>query len=168
MAFEVDSYRFVDFITRKVIHSWIDLEQPGEIPWTALERPLSESRIAAISSGGLALRADRPFDQEGERKNPWWGDPSFRVIPADATEGDVEIYHLHIDPSYGRQDLNCVLPLRRLASLEMSGEIGSVSPRHYSFMGYVLDASELLQESVPAMVRGLQEDQVDLALLVPI
>ena len=168
MSKDVDSYRFVDFITRKVIQSWISLEDPGEIPWTPLEKPLSESRVAVISSAGVALLTDRPFDQEGERKDPWWGDPGFRVIPADATEADVEIYHLHIDPSFGRKDLNCVLPLKRLATLAEGGEIGNVSPRHYSFMGYVLDASKLLQESVPAMVQGLQEDQVDLALLVPI
>ena len=80
----------------------------------------------------------------------------------------MEIHHLHIDPSFGHQDLNCVLPLQRLAELEASGEIGSVAPRHYSFMGYTLDATPLLENSVPSMIQCLQEDQVDLVLLVPI
>jgi hypothetical protein len=168
MANEVDSFRFVDFLTRKVIQSWIALEDGGEIPWTPLEKPVSETRVAVVSSGGIALRKDRPFDQEGERKNPWWGDPSYRVIPSDATEADTEIYHLHIDASFGRRDLNCVFPLQRLSELASAGEIGGTAPRHYSFMGYMLDPSVLLEESVPAMVRELNEDQVDLVLLVPI
>ncbi len=168
MATEVDSFRFVDFITRKVIQSWIELEEIREIPWTPVGKPISEARVAAVSSGGIALRSDRPFDQEGERRNPWWGDPSFRVIPSEATEADTEIYHLHIDAGFGRRDLNCVLPLLRLSEMASAGEIGSVAPRHYSFMGYMLDPSDLLEDSVPAMVRGLKEDQVDLVLLVPI
>lgn len=168
MTQKVDSYRFVDFMTRKVAEGWIAREEPREIPWAPLDRPLEESRVSLISSGGIALKSDQPFDHEVERRDPWRSDPSFRVLPRTATEEDVEIYHLHIDPSFGRRDLNCVLPLQRLAELEASGEIGSVAPRHYSFMGYTLDPTTLLEESTPSMVRLLQEDQVDLVVLVPI
>jgi hypothetical protein len=168
MSHEVDSYRFVDFVTRRVVEGWIAKERPKEIPWTPLKTPLRESRVALISSGGIALKSEEPFDQEGERRNPWWGDPSFRVLPRTATERDVEIYHLHIDPGFGRSDLNCVFPLQRLAELEDSGEIGAMAPRHYSFMGYVLDPTTLLEESTPAMIQFLEEDQVDLVVLVPI
>jgi hypothetical protein len=149
------------------VKAWIDREEAGEIPWTPLEKPLSECTVALISSGGIALKTDLPFDQEGERRNPWWGDPSFRIIPADASEADVEIYHLHIDPSFGRNDLNCLLPLQRLAEMRDAGEIGGSAPRHYSFMGYILEPTALLTQSVPAIIRHLREDQVDLALLVP-
>jgi len=168
MTHEVDSYRFVDFITRQVVKGWIAKEGPKEIPWTPPRRTLSECTVALISSGGIALKSDEPFDQDGERRNPWWGDPSFRVLPCTATEKDVEIYHLHVDGSFGRQDLDCVLPLRRLAELEASGEIGRVAPRHYSFMGYTVDPTDLLEKSIPEMIHLLQEDQVDLAVLVPI
>jgi hypothetical protein len=167
MTNRVDSFRFLDFITRKVLKGWIDREPAREIPWTPLEKPLTESRVASISSGGIALKNDIPFDQEGERQNPWWGDPSFRVLPNTATQDDVEIYHLHINPEFGRRDLNCILPLHRLAELEESGEIGDSAPRHYSFMGYTLDPTDLLEKTTPEMVRLLKEDQVDLVLLVP-
>jgi hypothetical protein len=43
---------------------------------------------------------------EGERQNPWWGDPSFRAIPNTATEQDVRINHLHVDTSYAERDLD--------------------------------------------------------------
>ena len=168
MTHQVDSYRFVDFVTRKVVQGWIAREEPKESPWAPLRKPLREATVALISSGGIALKCDEPFDQEGERRDPWWGDPSFRVLPRRATEEDVEIYHLHIDASFGRRDLNCVLPLQRLAELEGSGEIGRMAPRHYSFMGYVLDPTTLLEESTPALIRCLEEDQVDVVVLVPI
>ena len=167
MTTPTDSYRFLDFFSRRLAKAWIAREPQREIPWTPLEKPLSECTVAMISSGGIALRTDAPFDQEGERRNPWWGDPSFRVIPKHATENDIEIYHLHIDPSFGREDLNCLLPLRRLEELEGTGEVGGAAPRHYSFMGYILDPTDLLEKSTPAIIRHLKNDQVDLVLLVP-
>ena len=113
----VDSYRFISGITKRMIKSWISMERPREIPWTPLAKPLSECTVSLISSAGIALKTDRPFDQEGERRNPWWGDPSYRILPNTATSQDVRLYHLHIDPSCAEQDLNCLFPLQRLQEL---------------------------------------------------
>ena len=165
---QVDSYRFLDFITRRMVKAWIGLESPKEIPWTPLVKPLAECTVAMVSTGGVALKTDRPFDQQGERNNPWWGDPSYRVLPRATTAQDVRIYHQHIDPRFGLQDLNCMLPLQRLIELEDAGEIGAAAPHHYSFMGYILQPHVLLKESTPAMIRHLQEEQVDVVLLVPV
>jgi D-proline reductase (dithiol) PrdB len=144
MTDSVDSFRFLDFITRKILKEWIAREPAREIPWTPLGKPLAACTVAAVSSGGVALKVDEPFDQEGERRNPWWGDPSYRALPGNATSQDVEVYHLHINPAFGRQDLNCLLPLDRLAEMEASGEIGRSAPRHYSYMGYQIDPTDLL------------------------
>ena len=70
-----------------------------------------------ISSGAMALKSDTPFDQEGERKNPWWSDPTHRVIPRNARGEDLEFYHLHVDDSFAREDLNVLLPLELLAEM---------------------------------------------------
>jgi D-proline reductase (dithiol) PrdB len=163
----VDSFRFVDIVTRKILKTWMEREPLRPIPWTPLEKPLSECTVAAVTSGAVALRSDKPFDQEGERRNPWWGDPSYRVLPASATEADTEVYHLHINPAFGRKDLNCLLPLQRLQALAAAGEIGRSAPRHYSYMGYQIDPTALLERSAPAMIRSMKEDRVDLVLLVP-
>src|ERR1043166_9690686 len=48
------------------------------------------------------------FDQEGEKRDPWWGDPSFRAIPLGTTEKDVRLYHMHIDPRFGESDFDLV------------------------------------------------------------
>ena len=61
---QIDSYRFLDGITRRMVKTWVSLGKPADIPWTAFTRPLSESTIAMISSGGFALKADQPFDQD--------------------------------------------------------------------------------------------------------
>ena len=167
MERQVDSYRFLDRSTRKMAQTWIELERPREIPWTPLSKPLEECTVALISSAGLALKTGQPFDQEGERQNPWWGDPSFRILPRNAADQGVELYHLHIHPRLAEQDLNTLFPLERLLEFEDRGEIGGAAAHHYSFMGYILQPQTLLEESVPAMIRSLEGDAVDIVVLVP-
>ena len=168
MEKQVDSYRFISGITKRMVKTWVGMEKPREIPWTSLAKNLSECTVATIVTAGMALKSDQPFDQEGERRNPWWGDPSYRVIPCSATERDVSIYHLHINPTYALQDLNCMVPLGRLQELEQAGEIGRSAPRHYSIMGYLLNPEQMLRESVPAIIDNLRQDQVDVVLMVPV
>lgn len=167
MNHTIDSYKFLSGITKRLAQTWIKLETPLPIPWTPLAKQLSECCVALISSGGIALKTDIPFDQEGERQNPWWGDPSFRTIPKTATEKDVDIYHLHIKPDYARRDINCLLPIRRLEELAKNGEIGSVADTHYSIMGYLLQPEEMLDRSVPDIIQRLKDEQVDVVILVP-
>jgi D-proline reductase (dithiol) PrdB len=167
MIKNVDSFRFINGITKRLIKNWISLEKARPIPWTSLTKPLSECTVTLLSSAGIALKTDKPFDQEGERKNPWWGDPSYRILPKDATYEDVRLYHMHIDPSYAEQDLNCLFPLQRLQEMENRGRIGRTAPRHYSIMGYLLNPEELLCQTVPAIIRNLKEDFTDVVVLVP-
>ena len=163
----IDSYRFLDFATRQVMKAWASREKPGVIPFTPLNKPLSDCTVALISTAGIARNDDRPFDQERERQDPWWGDPTFRIIPLGTTETDVRVYHLHIDPRFAQADLDVVLPMRRLAELAQAGVIGRPAPRHYSIMGYILEPAVLLNETVPAMVDQLRADGVDAVALVP-
>ncbi|MGD8967896.1 MAG: glycine/sarcosine/betaine reductase selenoprotein B family protein [Anaerolineae bacterium] len=167
MTKAVDSYRFIGGISQRLVKSWIRLEVPRDIPWTPLSRPLSDCTVALITSGGIALKTDRPFDREGERQNPWWGDPSYRIIPQTAETEDIRVYHQHIDPSLAEQDLNCLLPIDRLAELVEMSEVGRAAPEHYSFMGYLLEPQELLEKSIPAMIEYLRADEVDVVVLIP-
>lgn len=168
---QVDSYRFLDRLTQKLVRSWIELEgqeeRPQTIPWTPLSRPVADSTVALISSAGLALKSDQPFDQEGERQNPWWGDPSYRILPRTARAEDVSLYHLHIHPRVVAQDINTLLPLQRLQQLAEHGEIGSSAAHHYSFMGYILQPQVLLEETTPSIIQHLREGGVNVVVLVP-
>lgn len=167
MTNSVDSYRFTSGITKRLVRSWIDLEKPRNIPWTPLSKPLSDSTVALISTGGIALKTDHPFDQEGERQNPWWGDPSYRVIPHGTRTQDIHVYHLHIDPKPAEQDLNCLLPIERLGELMGMRKIGRIAPSHYSFMGYLLKPQELLEKSVSGIIDNLRAEKVDVVVLIP-
>jgi D-proline reductase (dithiol) PrdB len=155
-----------------MVRTWIKKEaqtsHPHEIPWAPLSKPLRESTVALVSSAGLALVTDQPFNQAGERRNPWWGDPSFRILPRRATERDVRLYHLHVDPGLAERDLNTFFPLQRLLELEGSEEIGRSASHHYSFMGYNLEPQALLEVSVPTMIQHMMDDGVDAALLIPV
>ena len=164
----INSFKFVPGLTRRVVRSWIKRERPRPIPWTPLSKPLADCTLALISTAGLVLKEEQPFDQEGERQNPWWGDPSFRLLPNTVSEKDIRLCHLHVNPAFVEQDLNCIFPLQRLGELVDEGSLGRLAPTHYSFMGYILRPQVLLEESVPAMIRHLQAEKVDAVLLVPV
>ena len=164
----IDSYRFVDFATRKIMQAWAMRQEPGVIPFTRLRKPLRECTVALVSTAGIARNDDRPFDQEGERRDPWWGDPSFRRIPLGTTETDIRVYHLHIDPRFGEADLDVLLPMRRLGELASEGVVGRPAPTHYSFMGYLLETTELEQKTAPAIAACMRDEGVDAVVLVPV
>jgi D-proline reductase (dithiol) PrdB len=163
----MDSYRFLDFASRQVMKAWAARQEHGVIPFTPLAKPLSECTVALVSTAGVARNDDRPFDQEGERRDPWWGDPSFRTIPLDTTEKDVRLYHMHIDPRFGEADLDVVLPMRRLTELSREGVVGRPAPTHYSMMGYILEPAELVEKTAPAIAERMRAERVDAAALVP-
>ena len=165
----IDSYRFLDFASRQIIKAWVQREEllPRPIPWTPMKKPLSRCTVALISTAGVARNDDAPFDQEGERRNPWWGDPSYRVIPAGTTERDVGLYHMHIDTRFGQQDLDVVFPMRRLEELAREGIVGRAADAHFSLMGYQLRPEVLEQDTAPAIVAELKARAVDAVALVP-
>jgi D-proline reductase (dithiol) PrdB len=166
----VDPWRFTGNFLRNVLSARIPDEPTYDaIPWTAVTKGLGESRIALLSTAGLSMKDDRPFDMEMERRNPLRGDPSWRRIRADATGATVEANHLHIDTGYIHRDLNVALPLDRLRELESGGEVGAVAESHYSIMGYQgNDTTVLEQESAPAIAETMRSEEVDLALLAPV
>jgi D-proline reductase (dithiol) PrdB len=163
----IDSYRFLDFATRQVMKAWAARQRPGMIPFATLSKPLSECTVALVSTAGIARNDDRPFDQEGERRDPWWGDPSFRVIPMGTSESDVRLYHMHIDTRFGQADLDVVLPMRRLTELAQQGVVRQPAAKHYSIMGYILEPDVLVGETAPAIAERMRAGGVDAAALVP-
>ena len=165
----IDGYRFVGAPTRKLMKAWAarDAAAP-DAQWSPLRTPLAESRVALLSTAALVRKDDEPFDQEGERLDPWWGDPTHRVLAREVTSADVRVDHTHIDPKPAAQDLDTLLPLRRLDELVDEGVVGASADHHYSYMGYILDARRLLGETVPQIIDGLVRDEVDLVLLVPV
>lgn len=165
----MDPYRYLPFLSRKVMQAWAEREQPPDhVSWTPMAKPLSQCRVALVTSAGIASVTDEPFDEQAERDDPWRGDAGWRAVPATATAGDVGVHHLHIDRAPVEEDLEVVLPARRLAELAAEGVIGQANHRHFSLMGYLLDATELVTVTAPELGAELTADDVDLVLLVPV
>ncbi len=129
----------------------------GEIPWMPLRRPLAEATVALVSTSGVHLRSDRPFDLDG--------DASFRVIPGRAAPEDLQITHRAYDRRDAARDINLVFPLPRLRELAAEGIIGRVADEHFGF-GLTVEAAELVAPGREVGER-LAAGGVDLALLVP-
>ena len=130
-------------------------------PWTPFEKPLDQARIALISSAGVFRKDQEPFD-------PWAvNDLSIRQIPTDTPFEHLKLHHNYFDHRDALLDLNCVFPTQRLAGLVATGFIGNVAPRAIALgMGRLYKRTALQQETVPKIVKVLNDQQADAALLV--
>jgi D-proline reductase (dithiol) PrdB len=166
----VDPWRFAGGFLKKVLSARIPSEPShAPIPWAPVTKPLAESKVALLSTSGLSMRCDPPFDMDFERKHPTRGDPSWRALRADATVDTIEANHLHVDTGYVLRDINVALPVDRLRELVAEGVVGGMAETHYSTMGYQgNDTSEQEQVSAPAIAAAMKSEEVDLALLAPV
>jgi hypothetical protein len=72
MDMSIDSYRFLDFASRQIMKARAARQKPGVIPFAPLRKRLGECTVALVSTAGVARKDDQPFDQEHERRDPWW------------------------------------------------------------------------------------------------
>ena len=95
---------------------------------------------------------------------------SYRIIPIDTDLSSLKIAHRSdaFDIQGITSDKNLALPLDRLKSLAEDGVIGSVAPRHFSFMGSIAAPGRLIANTAPEVARMLLEDAVDAVLLTPV
>jgi len=135
------------------------------VPWAQPRRPAREARVALVTSAGLVAPGQEPFDLDYRG-----GDPSFRVLPADVEVARLEEHHRSdtFDHVGIQSDPNLAFPLDRLHELASDGLVGEVAPRHVSFMGSITAPGRLTRETAPAAADLLVEDEVDLAVLVPV
>jgi D-proline reductase (dithiol) PrdB len=136
-------------------------------PWTkaAPVKPLGESRVALVTTAGLHMQDQPPFDQTIKA-----GDPSYRWIHGEVAVQELLIAHRSqaFDHSGIETDLNLCFPLDRFRELAAQGIIGSLNERHLSFMGSITAPGKLIKQTAPEAAALLIEDRVDLAFLVPV
>lgn len=139
---------------------WVVYPMPSRI--NPLRRPLGQARVAMVTTCGVHVASDPPFNLK-ERT----GDPSYREIPNDVPWDRLRLSHVGYNTRKVSDDINCVFPLQRLQELQEEGTIRQVNPRHFSFMGYIPITGPLLQETGPEVAQKLRTDGVDLVLLAP-
>jgi D-proline reductase (dithiol) PrdB len=166
-SFRIDGYKF---LPRSMIPDFKAFPyQADDVVRAMPVVSLRNARVALLTSGGLYLKhRQQSFDVERERREPFWGDPTYRVISRNVGHGEIDVAHLHLNPDDIVVDFNVALPLEVFAELERDGEIGSLAENNYSFMGYQGRSSDAWRDTYgPELARPLQEDGVNLLILAP-
>jgi D-proline reductase (dithiol) PrdB len=127
------------------------------IPYTPRTQELNQAVFALVSTAGVHLREQEPYDLAG--------DNSWRVIPGDVRAADLMVTHAHYNHQHADQDINCVFPIDRLRELAADGVIGGVSDKHLGFMGYTQQLRDLYERAAPEMAREIDRSQADAVLL---
>ncbi len=135
------------------------------VPFTRLGAPLSQSRIAIITTAA-PYQPDKGDQGPGA---PYNGKAKFFSVYSGTTdrEPDLRISHIAIDRAHTTaEDQGTYFPLRALKRLEASGEIGSVAPR---FHGLPTNRSQKTTRDVDCVevVKRCLKDGVTAAVLVP-
>ena len=135
------------------------------VPFAALTRPVEQCTVGLVSSAGFVLPGMTSFDK-GQRG----GDSSWRAIPGDADSSTLLEGHRSDAFDHGgmASDPELAFPLQRLRELSEAGVVGAVAPHHASCMGSITATGRLVKETAPEIAARFVEDQVDVALLVPV
>lgn len=132
----------------------------GPPAWVHLSKPISDLRIALITTAGLHFRDDPAFE---------FSDATFRPISGDEDANNLIMSHssVNFDKSGFAEDVNLVFPIDRFRELQAAGEIGTLADTHYSFMGAGLQP-EFYEASAVQVAGMLKKDQVDAVFLTPV
>ncbi len=164
----VDGFKFLPPGLKAWVRTFIpDEEYQGTIPWTPMNKSLSQATLALVTSAGISLKTDPPFDMEREKREPLWGDRSFRAIPRGTTEKEIDVNHLHINTNLVKQDINVILPLARMAEFEQERIIGRLAPTAYSFYGFQWQNADFLTEAIEPISKKMKLEGVEAVLLTP-
>ena len=139
-------------------YAWVRNAEPP--PWQPLRRPLDQARVGLVSSGGIYVAGQVAFHFKD--------DTSYRAIPADVETSALRATHFAYDPTDARRDPNVVFPIDTLRTLVAEGLIGELAPRTFAFMGGIYSARRVVAELAEPITRELVEQQVDIALFVPV
>jgi D-proline reductase (dithiol) PrdB len=117
-------------------YAWVRHEDTP--PFAPLRKPLGESRIGLIGSGGIYMQGQVAFHYRD--------DISFRIIPGKVPVAKLRATHFAYDLTDARKDPNVVFPLATLRDLARLSRIGVA----------------------PALADRVQKDEVDVVILVPV
>ena len=132
-----------------------------DAPFTALTKPLSESRLALVTTTTLLEGDDEPDPDDRPAKRTYASplEPIPDRLYTMDLSWDMEATHT--------RDLDSYFPVHRLQEAVEAGRIGSLAPRFY---GVPTEYSQRRTTEVdaPRLLDFLREDEVDVAMLVPL
>lgn len=126
------------------------------VPFTPFQGKLEEVAVCLVSTAGVRMKDDPPFDTEG--------DTSWRAISGDAEAKDLRYDDAHYDHACVDRDLNCVFPIDRVRALAAERRVGGLTARHFS-LGYSQSLRELREKTIPGLVREIDRERPGAVLL---
>ena len=142
-------------------YQWAHFE---DVPFTPLKKPLSESRLALISTSEITVRTweDQRLPQEkGEAGNVY-------SVPTDTPVEDL-YSHSHSFDTHATTlaDVNNFFPVTRLQEMAAAGRIGSLAPTAYGLYN-AYSQRKTSESDAPEVLRRCREEGVDVALMTPV
>src|ERR1051325_3301320 len=137
----------------------LPIAEMGQPMLTSLKKPLREARVMILTSSGVHLAGDPPFQHPN--------DMTFRRIPQSSPPESLAPSHPTPVRRPGQADINVVFPYQRLAELASEGFIGGVTDHHLSMLGSIKKLRELVTEMAPAMAADAKAAGADLVLHTP-
>jgi D-proline reductase (dithiol) PrdB len=134
------------------------------IPWTPFTKGLKSSTFAIVTTAGVHLKGQAPFNMEDPD-----GDPAWRELPNDTPGDKLMITHDYYDHKDADRDINIVYPIDRMKELAERGVIGGLAKTHYGFMGHIMGRHIPALQNVmaPEVAGRLKGEGVDAVLLTP-
>ena len=133
----------------------------AEVPFSRLAKPLAQSRLALVTTASAFRGQEATEGVLRGGKEVWSGDANVTPerLYTDDLAWDKEATHT--------DDVDSFLPLTHVRAAAEAGRIGSVATR---FHGVPTDYSQrrTLERDVPEILARCREDEVDVALLVPL
>ena len=139
-------------------YAWVHSDTPPA--FAPLRKPVSESRLTLLGSGGLYVEGQVAFHHKD--------DLSFRVIDTATPTAQLRTSHFAYDQTDARADPNVVFPKDTLQRLVRRGLLGELAQRAYAFMGGIYSSRKVRDLLAPALVERIRADKPDLVLLVPV
>ena len=116
----------VSEVVRKTLLGFPCFDQ-DDAPSALMTKPLSESKLALVTTAGVHHRTDDPFTG---------GEQTFRTFASNTRPADIIQSHTSIgfDRTAFMEDINISVPLDRLRELTERNVVDSLSNNFYSFI----------------------------------
>ncbi len=159
---------FVSYIDRsREYYAAQGYEQPyrwvahDSVSFTPLQKSLADSRIGVVTTSFFERGAEPAGVPPMPPKPPY-------AAAVDAVSGPMYTADLFwASDETHTDDLGSYLPLDHLRALEAAGEIGSLGPRFYG-VPTAYSSRRTQVRDAPQILEWMREDDVDLALLIPL
>jgi len=146
-------------------------------PFSRPERPVSESRVALLTSSGHFAADDDPrplgvesmtqVEAEARISEFMKEAPTLSEIPVSSPADLLDVRHGGYDIRGSLSDHNVSFPIDRMRELDEQGVIGTLHETAYSFVG-ACSQSRLIKQTGPEWAGRLKSTGSDVVLLVPV